>query len=403
MKRIMTYTAVVLGTCAGLYILWQFRLIILLFILSLFVAATIRPLIEWLMAHGFGRTTSQALTYLFLAGGLILFIWLAGDPLMNELNRAANQSIIRYESLNRNWQEGASWQQAVANNLPPPYSPATAGDTDFGDMLPGLMNVTASIMGLVAGLLMLFALSIYWSVDQNRFERLWLSLLPVSKRRYARDIWREIEESAGRYLRSQTAQSILAALALGIFAWLAGYPYPMLLAIIGALGSFVPLFGGLLTALVAFALGSLDSSFMAVAAALYTLLVFAALEFFIEPRLWSQERRSLFLTILVIVPLMDAFGIWGLIAAPFLATISESIIRQSFRYLTARQVSSGDLDKLGDRHNQIMELLAAEEQGELKLELENLSQRLAELITDSQEATKNGKTPVPATRPHALP
>jgi hypothetical protein len=100
---------------------------------------------------------------------------------------------------------------------------------------------------------------------------------------------------------------------------------------------------------------------------------------------------------------MDAFGIWGLIAAPFLATISESIIRQSFRYLTTRQVSSGDLDKLGDRHNQIMELLAAEEQGELKLELENLSQRLAELITDSQEATKNGKTPVPATRPHALP
>lgn len=391
MKRIMTYTAVVLATCAGLYILWLFRLILLLFILSLFVAATVRPLIEWLMAHGIGRTAAQAITYLFLAGGLILFIWLVGDPFINELNHVANQSIIRYESLHRSWQEGPSWQQALTNVLPPPYSPSTGDQTDFGEMLPMIMNVAAGITGLVASLLMLFALSIYWSVDQNRFERLWLSLLPVSRRRYARDIWREIEESAGIYLRSQTVQSILAALALGSVGLLSGYPYPMVLAAVGALSSFVPLFGGLLTALVAFALGSLESMVMAISAGLFTLLVFAVLEFFIEPRLWSREKRSLFLTILVIIPLIDAFGIWGLIAAPLLATISESIIGETFKVMTARQVDSSDLEKISDRHHQVADLLAAEEHGDLMLELENLSQRLAKLISESEVATQNGK------------
>jgi predicted PurR-regulated permease PerM len=391
MKRIMTYTAVVLATCAGLYILWQFRLILLLFILSLFVASTVRPLIEWLIARGVGRTAAQGLTYLLLAAGLILFIGFVGDPLMNELNHAANQSIIRYESLHRSWQEGTSWQQALAKNLPPPYSPTTANDTDLGDMLPAIMNVTTGIMGLVAGLLMLFALSIYWSVDQNRFERLWLSLLPVSKRHYARDVWREMEETAGSYLRSQTAQSILAALVLGIVSWMAGYPYPMLLAAAGALGSFVPIFGGLLAALIAFSLGGLESTFMAIAAGLFTLVVFAFLEFIIEPRLWPRERRSLFLTILVMVPLVDAFGIAGLILAPLLATVTETIIRQTFRRLIVRQEGGGDLDELRDRHHELEDQLEAMEEEDAFPELDNLSQRLAKLLNESQTATKKNK------------
>jgi putative permease len=402
MRRVMTYTAVVLATCAALYILWQFRIILLLFFLSLFVAAMVRPLIEWLMVRGVGRTFAQALTYLFLAGSLILLIGLAGDPFITELNHAANQSIIRYESLHRSWQKGANWQQALADNLPPPYSPSTGDETELGEMLPALMNVTTGIMGLIAGLLMLFALSIYWSVDQSRFERLWLSLLPVSRRRYARNSWREIEQSAGSYLRSQTAQSILAALALGISTWLVGYPYPMLLAAIGALGSFVPVFGGLLTALAALALGSQESIFMGIAAGLYTLLIFAFLEFLVEPRLWPRERLSLFLTILFIIPLMDAFGIWGLIAAPLLATISESIIGETFKALTSRQVDSGDLNKLSDRHQQIHDLVVADEQDELMLELENLSQRLAKLLDESQKATNNRETLDPAARHQAL-
>jgi hypothetical protein len=47
-------------------------------------------------------------------------------------------------------------------------------------------------------MLLLTALSLYWSLDQQRFERLCLSLLPAETRVYARDSWRELENIEDR-------------------------------------------------------------------------------------------------------------------------------------------------------------------------------------------------------------
>jgi len=63
MKQVMKYTAVIGTTLAIFYILWQFKLVLLLFVLSLFVAATIRPFVNWLVAHKFSTAMAQLLLY----------------------------------------------------------------------------------------------------------------------------------------------------------------------------------------------------------------------------------------------------------------------------------------------------------------------------------------------------
>ncbi|MCZ7672142.1 MAG: AI-2E family transporter [Chloroflexi bacterium] len=75
------------------------------------------------------------------------------------------------------------------------------------------------------GLVILF-LSLYWSLDRVRFERLWLSLLPPEQRARARDIWQTIESDLGSYIRSEVAQSLLAGLLLGLGYWALGSPTP---------------------------------------------------------------------------------------------------------------------------------------------------------------------------------
>ncbi len=266
MKRIMTYTAVVLATLLVLAGLWQFRLVLLLFVLSLFMAATIRPFVNWLTARGLSKSWAQLLLYAIGIGSIILIFLLIGDLILIELNSVANLLIIEYEGLYRHWQTGPAWQQMVVSLLPEAFA---AQDADLQQMLPVVVNVTRSVSGVVGGLLLLLALSTYWSADQHRFERLWLSLLPAQGRAYARDSWRQIETAVGSYLLSQTAQSILAGSALSLGAALIGLSYPFLLGFIGALAAFVPLFGGLVTAIVAFGLGSLESYGLGVAAAVF--------------------------------------------------------------------------------------------------------------------------------------
>ncbi|MCA9958549.1 MAG: AI-2E family transporter [Anaerolineales bacterium] len=381
MKQVMKYTAVIGTTLAIFYILWQFKLVLLLFVLSLFVAATIRPFVNWLVAHKFSTAMAQLLLYVVGIGGILLVLLLTGDWLLQEVNSAVNWAMVEYESLHHQWQNGLSWQQTAVELLPPPFTLSAAEQTDLQEMLPIVVEAAQGISGVMGGLLLVLALSIYWSVDQHRFERLWLSLLPVKQRAYARDSWREIETAVGRYLRSQTVQSVLAALFLGVGAAVSGMAFPLLLAVFGGLAAFVPLFGGLVTAGVAYGIGSLHSQWVGLGTAVYTLALFLGLELWVEPRFWGRERRSFLLTILVIVPLVEAFGLWGLVVAPPFAAALEVLISQAYQAYLNRSQTAVQLDKLEERYHQLTQKMAETNTPELQ----NLSKRLADLLADSRE------------------
>ena len=100
------------------------------------------------------------------------------------------------------WLEGSSFQQALVAQLPPPSKLFEALTGDQGQLvLPAVLGLTQGIGGVVSGAFIVLFLSIYWSINQIHFERLWLSLLPSDQRKQARDIWRTIELDLGAYIR----------------------------------------------------------------------------------------------------------------------------------------------------------------------------------------------------------
>jgi predicted PurR-regulated permease PerM len=385
MKRLMLYTAVVLATLLILYILWQFRLVLLLFILSLFVAAAIRPLAGRLTAWGISKVGAQILLYIVGVGSVLLIFSLLGDRLLMELNILANRAVIEYESIYRRWSAGADWQQTAVSYLAS-FSLATA---ELEEMLPAVVTITQGVAAALGGLMLLLALSVYWSADQYRFERLWLSLLPPKRRAYARDGWCQIERGVGSYLHSQAVQSILAAFFLGLGALAARMDFPILLALLGALAALVPLFGSLMIALLAFGLGSLEGLSLGFGAAAYTLVLLTTLEFFVKPRLWPRKRRSFLFTILLIIPLLEAFGLWGLLVAPPLAAALEVVVGQAYQVYVKREGTAVKLDDIEARYQRMLIKANHTEYGDLTPELQNLTKRFATLLADSRKIKLN--------------
>lgn len=383
MQRMMKYTAVVLATLTVLAVLWQFKLVLLLFVLSLFVAAAIRPLVDGFVRRGISKGTAQILLYIMALGTFLVALLLGGQLLLQETNLAVNQVVFAYEGLHRSWQEEEGWQQTAVGLLPPPL--AAAQDADLQEMAPVIMNITRGVGGAIGGLLLVLVLSVYWSVDQHRFERLWLSLLRAKWRIYARDSWRGVEAIVGKYLRSQTVQSLLVFLFLSVGARVIGFDYPLLLACMGALMAFVPLFGGLFTAVFAVALGGLETAAVGIGTAVYALAIFIGLELIVEPRLWPRKRRSFLLTILVMLPLFELFGLWGLIVAPLLAAAIEALSGEAYRAVVDRRETAVQLDELESRYQQLAAKVNLDSQnGTVAPELNNLSQRLATLLADSR-------------------
>ena len=150
------------------------------------------------------------------------------------------------------------FQQTLDRWLPTPDKLFEAITSQRQLVLSAVLGFTQGIGGIVSGFFVILFLSVYWSINQNHFERLWLSLLPSEQRKHARDIWRTLEHDLGAYIRSEIIQSLLAVLLLGLGYWMLGSPYPALLAVVGAVAWLVPVVGAVLAVILPSATGTAD-------------------------------------------------------------------------------------------------------------------------------------------------
>ncbi len=213
-------------------------------------------------------------------------------------------------------------QQILAAWLPMSDTLIEAYTGDQGQLvLPAIFGPTQEIGGILSAVLVILFLSIYWSVNQIHFERLWLSLLQPEQRKQARDIWRTIESDLGAYIRSEIIQSTLAVLLLGTGYWLMGSPYPTLLALIGALAWLIPVVGAPLAVIPLLLLGLLTHMPLGLFTIIYTLVVLVALQVWVEPLLFKRNWDNPILTLVIMLAMADAFGLLGILIAPPLSAV----------------------------------------------------------------------------------
>jgi predicted PurR-regulated permease PerM len=301
----------------------------------------------------------------------------------------SNRTAIAYQINYNRWTNSSEWQQGLASRLP---DPENLFDTAVGEegeqLLQTLLNITQAIFTLLAGTITVIILSIYWSTDQDRFERLWLSLLPAVKRVRAREGWREVETSVGEYIRSQFVQSFLAASLLGLGYWLMGLYYPILLAILAAVAWLIPLAGVVLIAVPVFFVGLNISLPLALGALLYTIVIILFLEVAVEPRLFDRRRYSTFLLLLAMICLVDAFGFVGFIIAPPLAAAVQVLARQIFLYNVQPETTAVHINQLEQRYQEIQRLFNDSDGGEpVPPEIGNMLERLEKLLQQARQFT----------------
>jgi predicted PurR-regulated permease PerM len=103
MIRVAWYTALVLFTLMVLGLLWQFSTGVILFLLSLTIAAAFRPVVETLTRQGLRKEFALAVSYgsvLIVVGALAL---LATGPLIGNLQLAIDDLFKAYDQLKDNW------------------------------------------------------------------------------------------------------------------------------------------------------------------------------------------------------------------------------------------------------------------------------------------------------------
>jgi predicted PurR-regulated permease PerM len=344
-KQVVVFGVAVMTTLLAVVLVWQFRIVVVYMMVSLALAATVRPLIlDWKRRSLMMRLV-LILLYLAGSGSLGLLLLFVGRYAINDIQQLAQTLSVQGVWKMPAWLEGSSFQQTLVTWLPTPNKLFEALIGEQGQfVLPAMLNLTEGIGALVSGAFLILLLSIYWSINQIHFERLWLSLLPSEQRKHAREIWRTIEPELGAYIRSELVQSLLAVLLLGVGYWLLGSPYPVLLAVLGALAWLVPVVGAALAVIPPLLIGMVTSVQLSLFTVLYTLVIVIILQVWIEPRLFKRNWDNPILTLIILLAMADAFGLLGIIIAPPLSAVCQVV----WNLLVSHRLASGATVQISD-------------------------------------------------------
>jgi predicted PurR-regulated permease PerM len=344
-KQVVVFGTAVMTTLLALAVVWQFRIVVIYVLISLALAATVRPLLKGWSRRGLVTRLGLILLYLVSLGAFGFFIVLVGKFAITDIQHIAQTLSVQGAWRLPTWMEGGSFQQLLVTWLPTPDMLFEAITGEQGQLvLPAVLGVSQSIGSIVSGVLVILFLSIYWSINQIHFERLWLSLLPSGQRKQARDIWQAIEPDTGAYVRSEMVQSILAFMLLGLGYWLLNSPYPILLALIGALAWLIPVVGVVLAIILPLSVGLLTSAQLSLFTVLYTLVVLIALQVWVEPRLYKHKWNNPILTLVILLALADAFGLLGILVAPPLSVVCQIL----WNHLVSKRLASGAASQVSD-------------------------------------------------------
>lgn len=398
MMRLAVITAVVLATLGALMLLWQFRLALVLLAASMALTAALNPLIDTLAERHLRRGLAILITYLLTLALLLGVIFLAGRPLLIELARLTDNMAAAYEEIFMTWPAGESFQREVVGRLPEPNTLYQAITGEQGAALAqAIFGVAQGAFALISQISIVLVLSIYWSIDKARFERLWLSVLPSRQRSRARTIWQAIEKGVGSYVRSEMVQSLLAGILLWLGYTIMGLEYPTLLAVAGAILWLVPWLGAILAVVAPVLVGLSGGPFLSGIAAGYTLLVLLLLEVLIEPRFFKRRRYSSLLVVIIMVAMADVLGLAGLIIAPPLAAAIQILFTNLMRTSSPAETvnSTVQIKNLQSRLEALQENIATQQKPPPP-EVSSLVSRLVSLVEETDAAFQTGEPTGPA-------
>lgn len=319
-KHLIRIGAAVMVTLLGLWVIWLLRSVILYVLISLALAGAVAPLFANFSRQKLPARLGMILFYLLMLSGLVLFIIEAGGAAGRDAQALVDALSEQDVWQQPDWVQGVAVEQFLNDRLPPP---SVLVNTVAGERGQGLLSIflglTQGIFGLISGTLVILFLGLYWSANRTHFQQLWLSLLPPSGRKYARDILQTVERDFGRYIRSELMLSLLTGVLLGIGYWALGSPFPALLAVIAALASLIPVVGVIIAIFTPVLIGLLSSLPITISTTLLTVVVLLLIKLWLKPRLYHGMQQNPILTIFLLVVLGDAFGLLGMIAAPMLA------------------------------------------------------------------------------------
>jgi len=212
--------------------------VLLIIGVALFIAIGLNPLIMFLTSKGFSRVAAASTVTLGFVGVIALFVLIAVPPISHEVSSlVGNYPRYKHDLISgKGWAGRLSVKLHLTNYL--------KGKTKLNlPIAGGALGAGKVILSIGVGTVSLVALTIYFLIALPGVTKLWLSLIPVSRRERVRLFTDEVYDRVGGFMLGNLLTSAVAG--IGTYVWLTifGVPYALLLGLFVAILDLIPMVG----------------------------------------------------------------------------------------------------------------------------------------------------------------
>ena len=206
---------------------------------ALFIAVGLNPVIVFAERRlRLSRVAAASFVTIAFLAVLALFVLIAVPPISHEVQML----VTNYPRYKSDLIHGRGWAGHLAVKLH--LTGYLKGTSKLKlPLAGGALGAGKAILAYGLGTVSLFVLTIYFLVALPGVIRLWLSLIPNSRRERVRLLSEEVFDRVGGFMLGNLLTSVIAG--IGTYVWLTvfGVPYALLLALFVALFDLIPMIG----------------------------------------------------------------------------------------------------------------------------------------------------------------
>jgi predicted PurR-regulated permease PerM len=261
-KAAMTVIALLLG----LWALWHTRLLIILTVLGVLLGIALKPAVDWLEKRRVRRGVGAPMVMLGAIGSVLLLMLWSGPTLVTEFNQLRHQLPRAIDRVDAYFAQN---EGGVLDALLPRATPDTVhraqGDTvvaqtastrlwnalagQAGAVRGVLFGWLTSTFAVLAGMVYVLFLTVYFAIEPSVYRRGVLLLVPLETRDRAARVFDVVTQTLRRWLATQFIAMVVVGLVTTTMLLILGVKSAIPLGILAGVFEFIPNVGPMLSAI----------------------------------------------------------------------------------------------------------------------------------------------------------
>ncbi|MET7283129.1 AI-2E family transporter [Kribbella sp. NPDC005582] len=266
--------------------LGQARSVLILLVVSMFIAVGLNPLVEWFMRRGLKRGLSVGVVFLIMllavSGVGFAIVPVVTDQIDGLIKNAPQwldllQKSKTLDELDNKYHFIQKAQDYIQD-------PALAQKA-FG----GILGVGKVVAGALFNTFTILILTLYFLASLPSVKRAAYSLVPRSRRNRVSILGDEVLTRVGGYVSGQFTVALCAGVFMFIFLEIVGLrEYAVALAIVVMFTAFIPMVGGLIGVVVVALIGFTDGLWVGIACLIYGIVYQQIENYVVAPRIMRR-------------------------------------------------------------------------------------------------------------------